>query len=78
MPYLSPDERKATDRQSPGKLNYDITMRCLDYLEFKGETYTHHNDILGVLEAVKQEWYRRMVVPYEEKKLAENGDVYPK
>jgi len=31
----------------------------------------------GVLENVKQEMYRRLAAPYEDKKAEENGDVYP-
>lgn len=31
--------------------------------------------VLGVLEAVKLEFYRRVVAPYEEAKMKENGDV---
>jgi len=31
---------------------------------------------MGVLECIKQEFYRRAVAPYEDKKKEENGDVY--
>ena len=31
--------------------------------------------ITGVLENVKQEYYRRIAVPYEENKKAQNGDI---
>jgi len=31
---------------------------------------------MGALEGAKLEFYRRVVVPYEEKKMKENGDVY--
>lgn len=31
--------------------------------------------ITGVLENIKQEFYRRVSVPYEDKKIAENGDI---
>lgn len=33
-------------------------------------------DVLGTLECVKLEFYRRVVAPYEDKKCAENGDAY--
>ena len=29
----------------------------------------------GVLENIKQEFYRRVALPYEEKKIIENGDI---
>ncbi len=31
--------------------------------------------ITGVLENVKQEFYRRVGEPYEDKKIRENGDI---
>lgn len=31
--------------------------------------------ITGVLENIKQEFYRRAASPYEDKKIAENGDI---
>lgn len=33
-------------------------------------------DTLGVLRCCQLELYRRMVAPYEDKKIQENGDVY--
>jgi hypothetical protein len=39
-------------------------------------TYQTMNDCLGALEGAKLEFYRRVVVPYEEQKKYENGDVY--
>jgi hypothetical protein len=31
--------------------------------------------ITGVLENIKQEFYRRVASPYEDKKILENGDI---
>jgi len=31
--------------------------------------------MIGVLECVKQEFYRRKVAPYEDIKIIENGDI---
>ncbi len=61
---------------TPGVLNYLITEVCQLYLQKKGESYRHYNDIVGVLDCVKQELYRRRIIPYEDKKIKENGDVY--
>ncbi len=58
-----------------GGLNYMLTMLCRDFLP-KKHSYEELNEIIGVLECVKQEFYRRVVVPYEEIKMKENGDVY--
>ena len=38
--------------------------------------YTHVNEAVGVLECAKLELYRRVAAPYEDEKIAENGDVY--
>lgn len=41
--------------------------------EFTSEA---HRTILGVLECVKLELYRRVAAPYEDRKIEENGDVF--
>ncbi len=38
-------------------------------------TYSDYNEVIGALEAAKLEYYRKVVVPYEEKKIKENGDL---
>jgi hypothetical protein len=38
--------------------------------------YSKFNRAEGVLSAVSKEFYRRVVVPYENSKWLENGDVY--
>jgi hypothetical protein len=80
MPYIDPERRREIDLEDSypeniGELNYFLTNACLDFLDID-PTYEEYNQIIGVLEAVKLEFYRRMVAPYEEKKLEENGDVY--
>lgn len=65
---------------SPGELNYAITTLVLAYCRqqsARGTTsYSIYNAVLGVLDAVAREFYRREVAPYEDRKIAENGDVY--
>ncbi len=61
---------------NPGELNYIITKFCVQFLENKGESYATINEIIGVLECAKQEFYRRIAVPLEIRKQSENGDVY--
>lgn len=39
-------------------------------------SYADINEAIGALECAKLELYRRIAVPYENRKLAENGDVY--
>lgn len=61
---------------TPGDLNYLFTKLAILYVDHKGLTYTHLNDVVGALESAKAEFQRRMVAPYEDMKKAENGDVY--
>ena len=37
--------------------------------------YENFNAMIGALECCKQEYYRRIIAPYEDKKIEENGDV---
>ena len=40
------------------------------------QNYQAINDIVGAVEGAKLEFVRRIVNPYEDKKIKENGDVY--
>jgi hypothetical protein len=81
MPYIAKELRKLIDCGSkpdnPGELNYLITCLCRDYIEQKGKRYLILNEVVGALECAKLELYRRVAAPYEDEKIAENGDVYP-
>lgn len=61
---------------TPGEFNYVISVLARDYLDKHGKSYQRFNDIIGALEGCKLELYRRMVAPYEDTKIKENGDVY--
>lgn len=80
MPYVKEEQRKVLDEghiaNSAGELNYMLTMILKRYWVNSAENYQAINDILGALEGAKQEFYRRIAVPYEENKIKENGDVY--
>ena len=56
-----------------GETNYMITKILL---QTKPKNYHDYNSLIGVLECVKLELYRRAVAAYEDKKIKENGDVY--
>lgn len=77
MPYIRTEDRHPQTRRTPknpGQLNYAITLLCKEYLASIG--YNSINEVIGVLECVKQEFYRRVAVPYEDEKIEENGDVF--
>lgn len=57
-----------------GKLNYVLTS-LVERLHFT-RNYDNMSNIKGALEDAACEYYRRRLAPYEDKKIAENGDVY--
>jgi hypothetical protein len=84
LPYIKQENRKKFDDgvdklieniTAAGELNYIITRLCLGYLRLKGKRYVNLNEIIGILECAKEEFYRRQVAPYEDEKIKENGDV---
>lgn len=56
-----------------GRINYSFS-RILAGLMNK-PSYNKIAMITGVLENIKQEFYRRIAAKYEDKKILENGDV---
>jgi len=80
MPYITRAQRNllatGIPPSHPGELNYAITKMLVQYIDNHGLSYHVINDILGALEGAKLEFYRRVAVPYENSKLAINGDVY--
>lgn len=80
MPYIKEERRRVLDQnvevpRHAGELNYAICGILEEYIREKGLRYQTLNDITGVLESIKQEIYRRLTGPYEDKKIAENGDI---
>lgn len=55
-----------------GELNYVVTKLLKGIYPLR---YFHINRAIGLLECVKQEFYRRVAAPYEDKKIKESGDV---
>ena len=80
MPYIPLEERAelaAGDPiKTPGRLNYILSVAILRYYRNSAQNYQAVNDIMGALEGAKQEFYRRVAIPYEDYKIKQNGDVY--
>jgi hypothetical protein len=83
MPYITQGARDylngnftGNEPESPGELNYLITMLVDGYLQLHGANYARISEVIGALECAKLEVYRRIAAPYEDKKMRENGDVY--
>ena len=61
---------------SAGDLNFLFTHHINVFLKWRGLSYSNINEAVGALECAKLELYRRVAAPYEDTKIAENGDVY--
>jgi hypothetical protein len=65
-----------------GEMNYVITKLLLSFYGNKGvlgkdnRGYQAYNRAMGVIGCVQQEFYRRVIVPYETQKIQDNGDVF--
>ncbi len=88
MPYIKQIDRKKftvpllnLSPKTVGELNYCISMLCHQYMSDTSNgnkysaRYQQHNDVIGVLECAKQEFYRRMSAPYEDVVKDLNGDI---
>lgn len=82
MPYISPARREqlqvylqSDTPKTPGELNYIFTVIIKSYMDEKGESYQHYNDVMGALEGAKLELYRRQIIPYEDEAIMRNGDI---
>lgn len=80
MPYIPKEDRKRAlnSPKTVGELNYAITMLVLTFMDANGGlSYTNVNNAVGALQCASLELYRRVAAPYEDGKVAANGDVYP-
>ena len=84
MPYIKPDRRLvfdahlaecATRIENEGELNYCIYKLSCMLMERIGESYQKLAMCSSAMEHAKLEWYRKKLSPYEDKKIAENGDI---
>lgn len=79
MPYIPEYERlsiaEGCTPVTAGQLNYQIHLFIEEYIETNGLNYQTCNDVMGALQGIQQEFYRRKVAPYEDSKIKENGDI---
>jgi len=85
MPYVKQNIRAILDPniaslfaimgKHPGELNYVITRLLHAHVSLCGLNYAQLNELMGVLECVKQEFYRTVVAPYENLKANDNGPI---
>ena len=84
MPYIKKEERVIHNKilsdidyskLNMGDINYFISSMFKTYIDVHGESYNNYNSLIGVLECIKLELYRRKVSPYEDVKIGKNGDI---
>lgn len=86
MPYIAQEDRMnmepinkalvSTGVQTAGELQYVIALAITEYLsQYPEVRYQYCNDVMGALSGASQEFYRRVVGPYEDKCIVKNGDV---
>lgn len=89
MPYIDKASRTLLDpaigsvadkiatlrTERPGDMNYSIS-KLIAMVYGTDMRYCDYNEVIGVLEDAKLEFYRKRVAKYEDKKCNENGDLY--
>jgi len=82
MPYIPQDRRPDMDEIQAmmeekkvianGDLNYILFAHCLRFID---PSYNNYKNFCGELRQCATEIERRLLGPYEDTKIAENGDV---
>ena len=82
MPYIKPTSRPVFDAairdltmkiETPGDLNYVLSRIAAGSIRTRN--YDSISAAVNALEMAKLELVRRMLAPYEDKKIVENGDI---
>lgn len=82
MPYVEPAVRRNLDPHvaaltrvgvGASEIAYITTKLCLGT---KPRSWIHFALLIGMLVCVALELYRRRIAPYEDTKIAQNGDVF--
>lgn len=83
MPYVIPPHRQPIDDavesipfMEHGDLTYAITRLMVRYVTQHGDRYTVLSQARSAAHDAADEFYRRVVVPFEDRKRADNGDAY--
>lgn len=87
MPYVKEKDRKELDAGRParskGELNYLVTQAAIRYIDMLSNAYGQKvgygliSDAISALRDAADEMARRLLAPYEDRKMGEEGDVYP-
>ena len=81
MPYIKQERRASlakaieilgSNLKFDGDLNYVLFALCKRYVE---PSYNNYKNFIGELSECSAEIRRRLLAPYEDMKIKENGDV---
>lgn len=84
MPYIKPELRPPIDRvveelvdvcHTHGDMSYAIYRFLLARIKMEGASYEKIKGVISIGTETTQELRRRVLVPYEDEKMFENGDV---
>jgi hypothetical protein len=84
MPYIKKEDRKlldphidklVSDTYIPGELTYIIYKMLNDLTKIRGKSFSTMSSLISEVECAKLEFYRRVIGPYEDTKIEQNGDV---
>lgn len=81
MPYLSPELRQLLESgelapETTGDLNYCLSLIVNEYAKINGKSYETLSSAVAALLDCRDEFYRKVVAPYEDEKIKANGDVF--
>lgn len=81
MPYIDQQFRyvlkpRCIPAKTEGDLNYQISVLLNRYMEHHGLSYNRMGDCTSACENAAAEFRRRVMAPYEDQKILDNGDVY--
>jgi hypothetical protein len=84
MPYIKQEDRKhftnfdlVEPPSDAGELAFLLSQAVDLYLSnFDRVNYAAHAEVIGVIETLKLEIYRRFTGPYEDQKREENGEAF--
>ena len=82
MPYIKKERRHHLDHivwkmlrmgvEPNGELNYILFKFCIEVVQ---SSYNNYKNYIGELNECVAEIRRRLLAPYEDQKIKENGDV---
>ena len=86
MPYITKQEKTElkplldqVSISTPGSLTYAVSILMMSYLKPTVNnplSFTSLNSVIGAVERALDEFKRRILDPYEQQKIRDNGDIY--